>query len=948
MSGLPSNQESSDSSVPLRHSLNAKLMFAFLAVALLPLIGASIFSYVRSESTLQTKSVDLLVSNVSIVEISIERWLNERYIDVELLAQTDAIRSGDLESIAAELKRIFDSNSGYESLFFTGTDGMTLFATDGGTYDFSDHSYFTDAMQGGVAVSDPRFSVVTGDIVFVVAAPVYINEQIIGVVVAKTQLPHDLLISIRQGESGETYLINSDGYFVTPSRFTQDLIADGFITKRAELEMRVDSVASRAVLAGGRGHSEYPDYRGVMVLGAYAPIDFAGRQWGLISEVDSAEAFAQATLLRNQFVLVVLIGALIVIVAAILLARNISQPLKLISRTAARLALGDTQQEILYRSKDEVGLLADQFRRMIGYQQEMANAATHLAKGDLNVQVSPQSEKDALGHAFTQMVQYQKEMASAAEKLAVGNLDVQVKAQSEKDMLGNAFAQMVAYQQDIVGAVGEVAQGNLTVNVAPYSAQDVLSNAVQRMIAQLRNTVGSVQSSAQRLIASSSQLSQVSEQASDATLQITQTIEMMAGTTQQVAETIGQVALGAAQQAQVLERTRAIVDEQEMVIVRIADGTVRQTQSVDAADQIFHGQLAAAIQQVEVATNASGQAVSTAVGAAQSGSQAVGKTIAGINTVAKTAEQVTHRITEMGKRSQQIGAIVQVINEIAERTNLLSLNAAIEAARAGEHGKGFAVVADEVRKLAERSAKSAEEITELVGTVQEAARQAVAAMDENDRQVQQGLETANDAEQALTGIHNAMAQVGGQMQQLQKTVADLGDSSRRVQVAMQQVASVIEENMEAANVLTASHTPIQHAMEEIASVAEENSAAAEEVAASAEESSSSVEEINAMTKSVNAQVEEVTVSAQSVASVAAELQAVVAMFRLSQQNATQNGMTMSRQAESFSRYASNVLDPVTNGHTTNGHTTNGHTTNGHTTNGHTTNGHTKNGHNGRH
>ncbi|MBI1297075.1 HAMP domain-containing protein [bacterium] len=886
-------------------------MFAFLAVALLPLIGASIFSYVRSEAMLHTESVDLLSSNVSIVEISIERWLNERYLDVELLAQTDAIRSGDLDSITAELNRIFNSNSGYESLFFTGTDGTTLFATDGGTYDFSDHSYFTDAMLGDVAVSDPRFSVVGGGVVFVVAAPVYIDEQIIGVVVAKTELPHDLLLSIRQGESGETYLINRDGFFVTPSRFTEDLIADGYITKQAELELQVDSVASRAVLAGERGHSEYPDYRGVMVLGAYAPIDFAGRQWGLISEVDSAEAFAQATLLRNQFVLVVLIGALIVIVVAILLARNISQPLKLISRVAARLALGDTQQQIVYRSKDEVGLLAEQFRRMIGYQQEMANAATHLAKGDLNVQVSPQSEEDALGNAFTQMVQYQKEMAGAAEKLAVGNLDVQVTAQSEKDVLGNAFAQMIGYQQDISGAVAQVAQGNLTVNVTPHSAQDVLSNAVQKMIVQLRTTVGGVQSSAQRLIASSNQLRQVSEQAGDATLQITQTIEMMSGTTQQVAETIGQVALGAAQQAQVLERTRAIVDEQEMVIIRIADGTVRQTQSVDAADQIFHGQLASAIQQVEVATNASGEAVSMAVGAAQSGSTAVGKTIAGINTVAKTAERVTHRITEMGKRSQQIGAIVQVINEIAERTNLLSLNAAIEAARAGEHGKGFAVVADEVRKLAERSAKSAEEITELVGTVQDAARQAVTAMDENDRQVQQGLETANDAEQALAGIHNAMAQVGGQMQELRKTVADLGDSSRRVQVAMQQVASVIEENMEAANVLTASHTPIQHAMEEIASVAEENSAAAEEVAASAEESSSSVEEINAMTKSVNAQVEEVTASAQSLSTVAAELQSIVAAFQLSQQNA----LSMPPQHnDTSSRYAPKAMEAVMPGH----------------------------------
>ncbi|MEZ4638949.1 MAG: methyl-accepting chemotaxis protein [Caldilineaceae bacterium] len=259
------------------------------------------------------------------------------------------------------------------------------------------------------------------------------------------------------------------------------------------------------------------------------------------------------------------------------------------------------------------------------------------------------------------------------------------------------------------------------------------------------------------------------------------------------------------------------------------------------------------------------------------------KTIAGINTVAKTADQVTHRINEMGKRSNQIGAIVQVINEIAERTNLLSLNAAIEAARAGEHGKGFAVVADEVRKLADRSAKSAEEISQLVTTVQDAANQAVAAMEENDHQVRQGLDTAGDAEEALAGIRTAMSQVGEQMGKLQGSVADLSESSHKVQDAMQQVAGVIEENMQATAALTASHAPIQQSMEEIASVAEENSAAAEEVAASAEENSSSVEEISAMTKSVNERVSEVTDAVDALSAMAADLEAVVAGFQLAQE-----------------------------------------------------------------
>jgi methyl-accepting chemotaxis protein len=99
----------------------------------------------------------------------------------------------------------------------------------------------------------------------------------------------------------------------------------------------------------------------------------------------------------------------------------------------------------------------------------------------------------------------------------------------------------------------------------------------------------------------------------------------------------------------------------------------------------------------------------------------------------------------LGEHSQQIGEIIQVIDDIAEQTNLLALNAAIEAARAGEHGKGFAVVADEVRKLAERSSKATKEIAELITNIQKLTAGAVKAMEEGTGEVEQGVSLAVDA-----------------------------------------------------------------------------------------------------------------------------------------------------------------------------------------------------------
>jgi methyl-accepting chemotaxis protein len=231
------------------------------------------------------------------------------------------------------------------------------------------------------------------------------------------------------------------------------------------------------------------------------------------------------------------------------------------------------------------------------------------------------------------------------------------------------------------------------------------------------------------------------------------------------------------------------------------------------------------------------------------------------------------RVKEMGQRSDQIGIIIETIDDIASQTNLLALNAAIEAARAGEHGRGFAVVADEVRKLAERSSQATKEIGALIKDIQKTVGEAVSAMNESAREVEVGSSRATNAGQALAQILRAAEAVSKQARATLETVETVARSSSELVSAMDSVSAVVEENTAATEEMSAGAAEVTQAIENIASVSEENSAA--------------VEEVNAGTEEMSAQVEQVTASTQSLELMAQTLQTIVAQFKLNSSPQTQ-------------------------------------------------------------
>ena len=323
---------------------------------------------------------------------------------------------------------------------------------------------------------------------------------------------------------------------------------------------------------------------------------------------------------------------------------------------------------------------------------------------------------------------------------------------------------------------------------------------------------------------------------------------------QEIAKAIQEIAAGSTKQTESMGQTAEQMKELSSAIAEVNQAAERTATTSQEGANITNT-VAEAIGGVTTDAEAVNELAEKAQEGAKAGQLAVEKTVSGLGTIRDAVNSAAQQVEELGKRGDEIGAIVETIDDVASQTNLLALNAAIEAARAGEQGRGFAVVADNVRALAERAAESSKEIAKLVGAVQSGVRETVQAMQVGVSDVEKGIEVASEAGEALQNIVNNNTQVSEGIGRITDASKSMAEQANQLQTAMNDMAGVAEELQASSASMTENSDKVGEAVTEASAQAEQSAASAQEVSASVEEVTAQIGEITSKTGKLSEQVE---------------------------------------------------------------------------------------------
>ncbi|HID22291.1 MAG TPA: DUF3365 domain-containing protein [Planctomycetaceae bacterium] len=347
----------------------------------------------------------------------------------------------------------------------------------------------------------------------------------------------------------------------------------------------------------------------------------------------------------------------------------------------------------------------------------LVSSIRRLTEGDMSVDTSAfcESRGCPVGVALGALVAKLREIVTQAKAVARGDFSVQVRPTNDRDELGQALSEMTESLRNVARICQAVADGDYSEEVQVKSENDLLAKAANRMIAKLREVSEQINAAGVRMVAASREQAEGARNQAAAMAEMTSSVTELAASAKQVSE---------------------------------SGGTVAEQASLAAQE-------------------------------CEAGTASVQEAVKSIKGIQERVEKIAQHMLDLGRKSQQITGILDIITELSEQTNLLSLNASIEAAGAGEAGKRFAVVASEIRSLAERATQSTTEIRSLIDEIQETTNAAIMATEEGAKAAQEGVRLTVDVERSF--------------EQIAERVAATAQSAKAIEMACRQQATAIDQ-----------------------------------------------------------------------------------------------------------------------------------------------------------
>lgn len=342
-----------------------------------------------------------------------------------------------------------------------------------------------------------------------------------------------------------------------------------------------------------------------------------------------------------------------------------------------------------------------------------------------------------VGFFITRNISYPlRQITDWAARIALGDLSVEpqfVHRSDEVGALAKAFADMTRSLQSMANLARQIAGGDLSVKPTPLSEKDVLGNAFATMVENLR----------------------------EVTRQLREGASVLASSATQIVATIAQTASGSAETAAAVSQTSTTIEE------------VKQTAQMSTEKARYVSESAQKTAQIS-----------------QNGRKSVEESIEAMHRIQGQMESIAQSVVQLSEQGQAIGEIIASVNDLAEQSNLLAVNAAVEAANAGDRGKGFAVVAQEVKSLAGQSKQATAQVRSILGEVQKATSAAVMVTEQGSKAVESGVKLS-------TQVREAIGTLAASIDESARAAAQIAASAQQQTVGMDQVALAMQSIKEA-------------------------------------------------------------------------------------------------------------------------------------------------------